>query len=247
VASVRLIVLHKPGVRRAQLDLLRRSVAVNWPDAELFVVDAEAGPDFQRDLWIALTCWPSSYLAFACDDGVCFRRVDDRLYKLALCDSDVLCWSARLGQNTTRCDPHGAEQAVPVGVGRRVAWRWQDAEHDFGYPGSVDAHVFRADLLLSLLDGRDTPNPTALECALMDACLSHADTYPLMACAHFSSYTGVPVNRVSEQSGVVHGRVHPQTAADLEARYAAGQRIQLDRIDAAEIDAAHTEIMYEWA
>lgn len=247
MASVGLIVLHKPGVRRAQLDLLLRSVTVNWPDAEPLIVDHPAGPVFQQAIDIALSADAFPFLAFACDDGVCYRPIDDHLYKIALRDPRLLCWSARLGVNTVRCDPHGSDQAVPLSVTRGIPWLWRLAEHDFGYPGSVDAHVFRGDLLRDLLGGRETPNPTALEVALMDACLENADTFPLMACGPLSSYVGVPVNRVSDQSHVVHGRLHPQTADELENRYAAGERIRIDRIDPLAIDAAHTEIIYEWA
>jgi len=240
-----LIVLHKPGVRRAQLDLLLRSVEENWPDAFPVILNADSGHDFQRDLEMLLACNDSPYTAFACDDGVVFRPIDDRLYKLALAQPNVLCWSARLGANTTRCDPTGRDQTPPAYVGVRP-WRWTDAEGDFAYPGSVDAHVFRSDHLRELLT-LPTPNPTALECALTEGCKLVSWPYPLMASGRLSAYTGVPVNRVSDQSGVVHGRRHPQTVEELDARYAAGERIDLDSIDPSQVDAAHTELLFRWS
>ena len=239
-----LLVLAKPRARRAQLDLLLRSVDRHWPDARVRIVDEPAGQPFDQRVHHELRTAPAGLVAFATDDGLFYRPVKHRQLSVVLGEApDVLCYSLRLGANTTTCYPSGMPQEWPG-----VEWRWLDAPGDYGYPGSVDAHVFRLADMVELLDEHYLDNPTALEVTLDHRCAElFARRRPLMVSRARSSYVGVPVNRVSEQSQVRAGTVFPQPADDLNRRFDAGERIDLERtVDGAIIDGAHAELQYAW-
>lgn len=195
--------------------------------------------DFHRDVRDALD-HAGDHVCFMCDDGVLFRRPADPT-RLLQRDPRILCHSLRLGSNTRWQYPTGLRQLY-----RGPVWRWRDAARDFGYPGSVDAHVFRTRDLRDVLDGLEFPNPTALECAMVIGCARLADAMPLMSCERWSSYVGVPVNRTSDQSGVRFGATWPAPLADCQARWDAGQKISLDELDFTRVDGAHTELELRW-
>lgn len=242
--DTRLIVLHRKGFRVAQLDLLLRSVERNWPNADPVIVDEPSGQAFHSAVFRALQDNDYPYTAFACDDGVVYRPVDS--YRLE--NTLTLCHSLRLGANTTRCDPLGVEQTVPAGA-LGAGWYWNQQQGDFAYPGSLDAHVFHSIVLTTLLSPykhRGIDNPTALECVLQEGCMIAANIYPLMTSPDQSCYVGVPVNRVSDQSGVIHGQIYPADPDELARKYENGWQISLDAINPEAIDAAHTELPFTW-
>jgi hypothetical protein len=201
------------------------------------------------------------YTCFFCDDDILYRPLTGRPWVEALADERTLCYSLRLGANTIRQYPSGLAQMVPwpvfgnypAGDPEWFAWPWHgavgtvDVELDFAYPGSIDGHLFRTQELRAMLTGRDWDNPTALECALMAACLEDkTEQRPAMACGPRSVLVGNPVNRVSEQSNVRHGATYPVTAAELNERWLDGQRLDFDAIDFSAVDGAHAEVELKW-
>lgn len=241
------VVLSKD--RPAQLDLLLQSLERNGGGQFAREINRRvAGAGFER-LTRALIDGSDDFVCFMCDDGILYRpvpAVGPILYRRP----DVLTLSLRLGANTTVCYPSGLTQAVPK-MDADCTWDWtaeprQPGVSDFGYPGSVDGHIFRVDDVQRMLDGRSFPNPTALECALAAGCDELAAERPLMACYPQSVYVGNPVNRVSDQSNVRFGDRFPVTAEECAARFAAGERIDLDALDFTQVDGAHTEIELVW-
>lgn len=196
-----------------------------------------------------------SFVTFLCDDDILYRPLVPNTDPFRwIADGDpLLCASLRLGANTVRQYPSDLPQEIPwptVGdMGRWMAWPWEngdDVEHDFGYPGSLDGHTFRTADLRKMLDGRKFPNPTALECALVEGCNELADERPLMACYPHSVLVGNPINRVSEQSGVRFGTTFPVTADECNRRFLAGERIDLDALNFDHVNGAHTEVELRW-
>lgn len=231
--------------RPAQLDLLLRSLEVNTPGLfDPIVVSDPAGPRFEKVVRLALAL-ANDLVCFMCDDAILYRPPPMRPIPV----DDELCFSLRLGTNTVMQYPTGLAQRVPFTVSHSAltyAWRWQDADGDFGYPGSIDGHVFRRTELLEILDGRSFPNPTALECALVDGCETLRERRPMMACYPASVYVGNPVNRVSEQSNVRHGERFPADPAELTRRFQNGERLSLERMDFSGVDGAHAELELVW-
>lgn len=179
------------------------------------------------------------YISFFCDDDICYR-VGWQLPKTL--EHDVLCFSLRMGDNTKIQYPSNMPQRVPL----LPKWRWFDADLDFAYPGSIDGHVFRTVDVMGMLQYASFPNPTALECALVEGCNQLADRRPLMQCFSSSVVVGNPVNRVSEQSNVRFGASFPASAEWCNDRFLGGERIALERLDFSGVNGAHTEIKFEW-
>lgn len=246
--TVTLIVLSRADddgrpLRRAQLDLLLRSRAQHWPQSRFKVIDEPAGPEFSAAIAGAVI-EATDLVAFATDDGVFHRSVPgDGVLEWALlpAHSDPwLCASLRLGDDTTNCYPTDTKHST--------SYHWPACSGDYGYPGSVDAHVFRRRDLLAMIDRQFIPHPTALEVIMNGRCHElFAESRPLMWFGHKPCYTAVPVNRVSSQSNVRSGTVFPQSVEALNARFDAGDRIDLEStFRDAVIDSAHVELPYRW-
>lgn len=200
----------------------------------------ELARDFLADTTLA---------CFLTDDSVFYRQPRKPL-KLRLSPS-VLCHSFRLGLNTRWCYPHARSQQVPAGVNTKqvmgeIDWAWEGADGDFGYPGSVDGHVFRAShLRRALLTCREDANPNMIEEHLERwVCARLAAEYPLMTAEAESSLVGIPVNRVNQTHPNRCGDRHPFSEDDLCQRYIAGERIALDQLDTSDVRGAHQEIQF---
>lgn len=243
--TVSLIILSRHDddgrpIRSAQLDLLIRSINRNTSARLSSVASEPAGARFDARIHAEIDGRGDPLVAFVTDDCVFYRPVPDTIGAW-MKDREVLCFSLRLGANVDTCYPTGEHVSEWPGP----EWRWQGAPGDFGYPGSVDGHVFRRSDLREMLDGVYLDNPTALEVILNDRCASLGR--PLMCSGPVSSLVSVPVNRVSSQSGVRHGETYPADASYLNEMFQHGARIDLERTFAGvEVRGAHQEVEYEW-
>jgi hypothetical protein len=196
----------------------------------VFVPDGDETPaDLLSDALLA---------TFFTDDSVLYRPLPSR----PLFDLDVLCFSLRLGWNTRWCYPLGREQRSPgfVKTGGMLRWEWKDADGDFGYPASVDGHVFRArNLRRALMGCPGDANPNRLEEHLVEA--FRDDRKTMMASYDHSCLVGVPANVVSSTHRNRHD-VHGQHPDALCAAYLSGRRISLDDLDFADVRGAHQDI-----
>ena len=243
--------------RAAQLDLLLRSLLQNaehemtkviWDaDVSSYSVAYELLPidradwmlelSFDLRLRRALLECPDPTVTFFCDDDVVFARVPqhDLLECYGTFSDQVLCFSLRLGKQNAQMEWPGD------------LWNWQMLPRtDFGFPGSIDGHTFRVDDVLWMIDDRPITNPTILETVLAERCELLAEKRPMMACYEQQSVVGIPVNRVSESSGVPFGKEYPADAAWLNKRFLKGLRISLDALDFSGVDGCHKEIKFEW-
>lgn len=270
--------------RPAQLDLLLRSIRQN-ADRPLDPIDviwkatnssftsgygmcSADHPDVRfwaetefRHLVESLVRAAGPHIMFLCDDDVLYRPLEGEPTPEQILDAepDVLCVSLRLGQNTGTCYPMRRIQGLPVfaPLGRdALLWPWRLGDGDFGYPGSLDGHVFRSDYVPQLLTTRvsfsdPTPvkrpylNPNTLEDQLMLGCL--ASVNPLMGCYRESRIVGVPVNSVTEtHPGNRNGDAHGIGVRALNDRFLRGERIALKSIKPDRVTGAHTEFKLGW-
>lgn len=214
-------------------------VRADYRDREIdFVDEQENLPAQAREL-----LEDADLACFLTDDSVFYRQpiIPDSL------GADDLCHSFRLGRNTTWCYPHARGQTHSVKIGpseSAISWRWQGADGDFGYPASLDGHVFRAShLRRALLTCREDANPNRIEEHLDRRVRARlAKDYPLMTAEVESSLVGIPVNRVNQTNPNRYGDRYPVSAGDLLERYLAGERLSLDGMDFSDVRGAHQEI-----
>lgn len=218
------------------------------PEVEFLVED-----DFEADTrgLIAAATARGEHLTFVMDDDVVYLPVDDlepAPGELLDGEPDLLCVSLRLGLNTTRCYPHDREQGVPrfdVTEEDALSWVWRTGDADFGYPGSLDAHVFRTADFQALISGRPFTNPNTLEDALVAGCVHSLGSR--MACYSRSSVVGIPANRVSATHlRNRYGSAHFEPERLLNAAYLRGERLDPSAIRASKVDAAHCEFEFTW-
>lgn len=180
------------------------------------------------------------HATFFTDDGVLYRPLTTM--PLVVPIPDLLCFSLRLGRNTRWCYPHAREQRFPVFEERAGAllWDWTRAHGDFGYVGSLDGHIFRGETLRRLLADLPTVrSPNQIEERLVRGLTGDLR---LMGSYCESHFVGLPANRVQTTNPNRNGETHPYDVAELNRRYLADQRIDLDALDFSDIQGAHQEL-----
>lgn len=258
--------------RAAQLDLLLRSVtchadnlidsiAVVWDSSNTdfeqaysicdhdhpsvdFYQEGEFGPDI---LWQVKTA--DDYVMFLTDDSWFYRDVPD-VDPCAVMESelDVLCFSLRLGGNTNTCYPlKGRWQNLPPfeSGGGYLVWEWSKGDADFGYPASMDGHIFHKRELMTMLRSDDSWwNPNTLEDTMCRAV--YRGYRGSMACFEQSVLVGVPANRTSDSHpGNRYGQTFFVDHEWLNNRFLDGERIKFPDIHPDTVHAAHQEMNLE--
>lgn len=248
--------------RAAQLDLLFQSLERNaeweetrtiwfassdWFEAAYNDIPFPARPvgllyemteieDFGDEVRSALNETDDETVTFFCDDDVLYRRPEADSRRMLL-DERVLTVSLRLGRGNR-------QMPIPE---RFPVWEWTTLErHNFGFPCSIDGHTFRVADVLAMMGSDRIENPTALETVMAHRASLFTETRPLMACFEQQCLVGVPVNRVSETSGVPAGERFPASPEELNERFLGGERIDLDALDFSGVDACHYEIPFVW-
>jgi len=252
--------------RAAQLDQLLQSIARRAPDAfdPINVLWTANSADYMRGYRLCIERHPNAafnyehsfaaqltetlhksqrdYVMFLCDDDLVTKPfVPDPTPWFLLSTKQILTVSLRLGLNTTDCYPLNRPQQNPnftFAVRDARVWNWKSADGDWGYPGSLDGHVFRKGDLLSMLSNTDYTGPNRLEELLMHRC--ERQEMNMMACYSESVITGCPLNLVN----TTHSRNRNAGQDPLVANttYLEGKRPMLYPIERNAVTAAHVEL-----
>ena len=176
-------------------------------------------------------------LVFHTDDDVFFAPVPP--FEL---HDDEVCFSLRLGLNTSYCYPLDlAEELVQPTIGSdRVSWeRVSQGVGDFSYPLALNGHVFRAAEAHEWLASVEYATPNELETALQSL---NDHQRPRMASLPHSVVVSIPANIVNETWANRHA---PGNDVDeLNARFLEGTRIDLGGMDFQDVTACHQEIPF---
>jgi hypothetical protein len=253
--------------RPAQLDMLLSSIEIHfveWREVNLSVVhvatDEHAALGYARvrdlhrdvrfvdeatergsfkDITLSLV-GRNSRVGFLMDDQVFKESFTVACRQIALLDADpdVMCVSLRMDPRMDYCYPLDRHVPVPEFEDGGV-WRWQEADGDWAYPMSLDAHIFRTDDLLPLL--RDVPfqNPNTLEAALADRPLPRSK----LVCLPVAPTLNIPDNRVQEVCDNRHGT---GDAAELTKRFLRGDRLDPRALIGLRTPSPHHEIELVW-
>ncbi|HEX2084848.1 MAG TPA: glycosyltransferase [Solirubrobacteraceae bacterium] len=254
--------------RPAQLDLLLQSIErhfAEWRTVNLTVVHVAADERAARGYERVRALHPQIAFVDEATTRGTFRDItlsllgrsprvaflmDDQLFKapftldrpeLRLLDSDpeVMCVSLRMDPGMDYC--YALDRRVPVPAFEDgTVWRWRDADGDWAYPMSLDAHIFRTDELLPLMRALPFANPNTLESALADHPLAHAK----LVCLPVAPTVNIPDNRVQDVFANRHGA---GDAAALTERFLAGDRLDLEPLIGLRTPSPHHEIPLPWA
>lgn len=200
--------------------------------------------NFKEDL-INLIKSDYKYTTFFTDDDVLFGEIDYATIENSLSNEDVFCFSLRLGRNTTFCYTMSVPNQIVVSkeADNTVAWDWQKSWYDFGYPLSVDGHVFRTKEITKLSKSLNFSNPNTYE-----ASLQMYDTFPrnLMESYNKSKLVGIPVNVVQSVFPNKNGEKFGLSAHNLNEKFINGVYIDLGLMCFESVVGAHQEIEYKF-
>jgi glycosyltransferase involved in cell wall biosynthesis len=258
---IRFVVFSKD--RPAQLDLLLRSIDRFVPDgvetAVVFTASEELhdrGYAVVRDehpwaQWVdereaggfkaatlALVAGAGARIGFLVDDIVFTHPLNLDAAPLAALDSDpeVLCCSLRLDPGKTYCYALDRPMTPPAAT----TWQWMGMEGDWGYPMSLDGHVFRTAQIAPLLERLAYRNPNELEAALASEPLA----LPKATCFDVARIVNVPDNRVQDTAPNRHGG---GSAARFTPALLAGRRLDLAPFVGLTAPSVHHEIPLRFA
>lgn len=191
--------------------------------------------DFRSDLLGLIP--ESGRVGFHCDDDLFYRpapTLDPWLPSWPL-----LAYSLHLGQNTGYCYTLNQPQRVPA----RNPWPWPAAELDFGYPFSLDAHLYQADVVRALLEQLAFTTPNELEAAGAGF-IAHDPVGwgELLACGDHSCVVSIPANRVQDAFRNRHAERSDWKAEALNELYLQGLRLDPAAMDFSAVCAAHQEL-----
>lgn len=193
--------------------------------------------------------------AFFTDDDIMYGEIPVHRFHIQSLFREldpVCCLSLRLGLNTVIQDPYIQSPTQPpssgfhnIESGRFIAWQWRDCPPymNFGYPMSVDGHIFRTSELANVLSQCKFNNPNQQEIAMS----SKADMMGVyMVCFPRSVLINTPLNRVQSTCMNRAGEIHGQTPADMIDKYLSGYKLDLNSLNGIEIVGCHQEIDLKW-
>jgi len=212
----------------------------------------------------------NEFICFFTDDNILYRNIefDYDLLTNPFVDFDTMCAvSLRLGSNTVFEYNHNAEIDIdffpnlykyipgmadeskldaPVGKIFPVSlWRHRafNPLTNFGYPLSVDAHVFRKDFIEPYLNGLNFNNPNSMESEMV---LNSKNCPDILGCLDFSYIVNTPINRVQDTFQNSYGKNFGISQKDLNDKYLSGQVIDYDRMDFSNVVGCHQELKMEF-
>jgi hypothetical protein len=243
-----------------QLDLFIRSFKVLVEDANDYTINVLytcSNDNFRRGYEKVISAYPNveffreyvfkndlltliipyrEFTVFFVDDNVFKNPIDfyDDQMDVFRNNHHIICRSLRLGYNLNYCYPAKVRMTPPQFDSNGVfAWRGQTG--DYGYPFSVDGHVFFTDTILPILQKTEFTNPNTME-----GNIQHTKTdKDLMVCYPESVIFNNPINKVQMVNDNIHGKI---TAEWLNAQYLNGKRINLSTFVGLKNTSCHQEM-----
>jgi glycosyltransferase involved in cell wall biosynthesis len=191
---------------------------------------------------LVLNCFKNNhpYTMFLVDDLVFKSFVDlsGATFQSFVNDSSILCLSLRLSPQIKYCYTSNIFSPPPT-FENNLVWNWQEypKNSDWGYPMSLDGHIFRTSEIYDLIVfNRSFNNPNTLETQLALRPLSLTQ----MICYAESKIVNIPANKVQNIYSNRHARM--SDLSDLNQHFLNGCRLSLKPILDTKNTSVHQEI-----
>lgn len=219
--------------RACQLELLLRSL--NIPVTVLYTYDQDfrsgyellikmypdvkfiLETDFKAQVTEYIKTRPEKYVMFLVDDDVMIEPFQEYCpeFEEFKRNQNIICLSLRLA-------PY--YQGAPAF--KDNTWEWRGLKHDWGYPMSVSAHIFRKqDILPNMINGSFNM-PNDLEALLR----KDPPDKPLMMCVNRPNIINIPANLVQTKYRPNRFKSMGVAAEDINGQFVSGRRISLKDI-----------------
>lgn len=197
--------------------------------------------DFKEDL---ISLMGGEYTCFMVDDLIAYRKLKGMIYvtgESLMTKKSNGFFSLRLGMNIRRCEQRDFTESNKYECCFTYDWTTQPKSGwaYWGYPFSLDGHIFRTDYILPMIKDREYTNPNKLEIAFN----RYKDAAPkYMSCFNESVVVSIPINRVSDTASASYGEKYPHTAKELNERFLNGERMSWKLMDFSNIKLPHQEV-----
>jgi hypothetical protein len=213
---------------------MERHAHCNWVDEH--TVSPQYGQGFRA--WVRQLIDPGRpYTMFLVDDNVFkepFSLEKNERFQKFKTREDVACFSLRMHPRINYCYTEGRPTPPPK-VAEDGSWPWKGLIGDWGYPMSVDAHIFRTSDIFGRIHSLPYHTPNHFEGILAQ----HPIDKSLMMCLDRSSVMNIPVNRVQGANGNHCGNI---SAEYLNGQYLSGKRLDLSHLVGFDNVSAHQEV-----
>lgn len=179
-----------------------------------------------------------SFSTFFVDDIAFIRpwNLQDGKIKSLITDATLACLSLRMDLRYNFSYPLSRKQAIPKMD--NCCWEWQKADGDWGYPMSLDGHIFRTPEIVSLIESVEFANPNKLEEALAHKPLKR----PRVICYPQAKIINNPINKVQTVNNNVNGQKYPVDVDFLNRSFLEGYIIDIRSLgDIDSFTACHQE------
>lgn len=186
------------------------------------------------------------FILFLVDDNLFVRDFKLIDAKTSL-ESTLLavCFSLRLGTNTTYCYTLNQPQSIPsfdTLPGEILKFDWTNAQYDFNYPLELSSSMYPAAVVLPLIAGLDFRNPNELESQMAAHTWLLQDQYPILCCYSTSVTFCNPVNIVQSVYPNRVGLDFPYSVEELSSLFEQGERIKVEAYTNYTPTACHEEV-----
>ena len=234
VGSVSVIYTFDPGYEAGY-----SKIASKFPEV-LFVDEINF-----RDQTISLIEKAKSHVCFLVDDIIFYNKITKEIVP----ENNEVCFSLRLGKNCSFSHPANSWYNLPQFQEDEnyVSWKWLGAEYDFGYPFSLDGHIFRKEDILQICNSVIFRSPNSFENALVYFNPLMEKFKPMeMRSFHHSCLVGIPANRVNNEVQNRFGLEFQVSEEELQTLCNEGKRIAWEEMDFMSIQGPHKEIQFKF-
>ena len=192
--------------------------------------------DFKSDV---LSCIDgrNKFCTFFVDDIVVKSKTSfSDICNILSLNSPILTLSLRMGLQLNFCYPTRSPQQIPNGIVQNglFAWDWRSGEGDWGYPFSVDGHVFRKSEIMRCITEAQFSNPNQFEDRMQSLKMMNLPTN--CACFVSSKIVNLPLNRVQNE---YKNRSEEETPESLLEIWKSGKKIKISSISEINNISAH--------
>ena len=208
--------------------------------------------DFLQDFLQCIESCKSDYICGMVDDCVVYKRVSVPSEIVEeLIDDEVLCFSLRLGLNTylqhyLEKDTVRLSQYQENQIG--LKWNYSNFPRtsNYGYPISLDGHIYRPKELLEFSTKMEFNNLRKWEVNTAYSCGTDQSAKKHMASFKQSVLFSVPCNCVQYDEVLDFGKIHFYSEKDLNEMYLNNQVISFWNMQYAfqNVNCTHNEVEF---
>lgn len=178
---------------------------------------------------------PKDFILFFTDDDVfkesfSFNDPEVNAFKK---DINVVTLSLRLHPNLTHCYTAKIKHKIPI-FEKYNKYRWEEYNGDYGYPMSIDGHIFRINDIYNYIVNMNYSNPNTFEGGL-----AKQKARPFIMCYEKSKILNIPINRVQNVNKNRAGNISTNW---LNQQWLSGKEIKMENIDGLDNISCHQEI-----